>query len=157
MRGHNTHHASFVIERRYDAPLSQIFRAFADPALKARWFAGPEGWERGECEFDFRVGGRERSTGGPPGEPTHCFDAVYQDIVPNQRIVYSYDMHLGDKRISVSLTTIELGPAGTGTRLVFTEQGVFLDGYDDAASREQGTRWLLDKLDQALSHERADA
>jgi uncharacterized protein YndB with AHSA1/START domain len=103
------------------------------------------------------VGGRERSTGGPPGGPTHCFDAVYQDIVPNQRIVYSYDMHLGDKRISVSLTTIELQPAGTGTRLVFTEQGVFLDGYDDAASREQGTRFLLDKLDQALSHERADA
>jgi uncharacterized protein YndB with AHSA1/START domain len=157
MRGHNTHHATFVIERCYDAPPSQIFRAFADPLLKPRWFAGPEGWERGKCGFDFRVGGRECSTGGPPGEPTHCFDAVYQDIVPNQRIVYSYDMHLGDKRISVSLTTIELQPAGTGTRLVFTEQGVFLDGYDDAASREQGTRCLLDKLDQALSHERADA
>jgi len=69
MRGHNTHHATFVIERRYDDPPSQVFRAFADPLLKPRWFAGPEGWERGECEFDFRVGGRERSTGGAPTAP----------------------------------------------------------------------------------------
>jgi uncharacterized protein YndB with AHSA1/START domain len=103
------------------------------------------------------VGGRERSRGGPPGAPLHSFDAVYQDIVPNERIVYSYDMHLGASRISVSLATVELQPAGTGTRLVFTEQGVFLDGYDDAASREQGTRWLLDKLDEALRHELATA
>ncbi|MBV8652023.1 MAG: SRPBCC domain-containing protein, partial [Alphaproteobacteria bacterium] len=68
------------------------------------------------------------------------------DIVPDERIIYSYDMHLDDKRISVSLATIELKPAGAGTRLVFTEQGVFLDGYDDAGSRERGTQGLLDKL-----------
>ena len=150
-------HATFVIERSFAAPPSRVFQAFADPAAKAKWFGGPAEWEKGPGEFDFRVGGRETSSGGPKGGPMHAFACAYQDIVPNQRIVYSYDMHLGDKRVSVSLTTIELQPAGTGTRLVFTEQGVFLDGYDDAASREQATRFLLDKLDQALSHERADA
>ena len=45
---------------------------------------------------------------------------------------------------------MELRPAGAGTKLTFTEQGVFLDGYDDAGSREQGTRWLLDKLAASL-------
>ncbi len=68
----------------------------------------------------------------------------------DQRIVYTYDMHLDDARISVSLATVELEPAGAGTRLIFTEQGVFLDGYDDAGSREHGTRELLDKLGASL-------
>ena len=59
-------------------------------------------------------------------------------------------MHLDDKRISVSLATVELKPAGAGTRLIFTEQAVFLDGYDNPAQREEGTRALLDNLDTSL-------
>jgi hypothetical protein len=66
-------------------------------------------------------------------------------------------MHLDDKRISVSLATVELKPAGAGTRLIYTEQGAFLDGYDDAGSREHGTRALLDNLDAALRRESASA
>ena len=48
-------------------------------------------------------------------------------------------MHLDEVRISVSLATLELKPAGSGTRMVYTEQGAFLDGYDDAGQREEGT------------------
>jgi hypothetical protein len=50
----------------------------------------------------------------------------------------------------VSLATIELAPAGAGTRFTITEQGAFLDGYDDAGSREHGTGLLLDRLGAAL-------
>ena len=53
--------------------------------------------------------------------------------------------------MSISLTTVEFKPEGTGTRLIFTEQGVFLDGTDWAAGREQGTQGLLDKLGAALT------
>ncbi len=143
-------HATFVAERHIDAPPPRVFHAFADREAKARWFEGPAEWEKGRSEFDFRVGGRERISGGPPGGQIHAFDCRYVDIVPNRRIVYAYDMHLDDARISVSLTTVELQPDGAGTKLTFTEQGVFLDGYDDAGSREQGTRWLLDKLAASL-------
>jgi uncharacterized protein YndB with AHSA1/START domain len=146
----STQHATFVIERVLKATPAQVFNAFADPVAKARWFSGPDEWEQGEKEFDFRVGGRERTSGGPKGGPVHAFESRYQDIVPNERIVYTYDMHLGDKRISVSLTTVEFKRAGTGTRLIFTEQGVFLDGYDDAAGREHGSGWLLGKLAESL-------
>ncbi len=63
-------------------------------------------------------------------------------------------MHLDERRISVSLATVELKPAGAtpdaGTRLIYTEQGAFLDGYDNAGQREHGTRALLDKLGEAL-------
>ena len=54
-------------------------------------------------------------------------------------------MYVNEKRISVSLSTVEIEPAGAGTKLKYTEQCAFLDGYDDAGSREQGTRWLLDQ------------
>jgi uncharacterized protein YndB with AHSA1/START domain len=143
-------HATFSIERVYDAKPARVFAAFANTKEKEAWFHGPEEWGPNVHEMDFRVGGREINRGGPPGE-MHAFDALYWDIVPNERIVYSYDMHLKDKRISVSLTTIELKPHGTGTRLVFTEQGVYLDGWDNPAMREEGTKGLLDALGAYVS------
>jgi uncharacterized protein YndB with AHSA1/START domain len=78
------------------------------------------------------------------------FQATYHDIVPEQRIVYSYTMHVDDRKLSVSLATIEFQPAGKGTKLVLTEQGAFLDGYDDAGSRERGTAGLMDALAKSL-------
>lgn len=54
-------HATFVVERRYDAAPARVFRAFADPTIKCRWFAEGEGWEVEVYENDFRVGGMERS------------------------------------------------------------------------------------------------
>ena len=148
-------HATFVVERRYDASPARVFAAWADPAAKARWFAGPEEWGRDEFELDFRVGGREVSRGGPPGGPVHAYDAVYQDIVPDQRIVYSYSLSLDQTLISVSLATVELRAEAAGTRLVLTEQGAWLDGYDDAGERERGTGELLDALGAELRHEPA--
>jgi uncharacterized protein YndB with AHSA1/START domain len=148
-------HATFVIERTYAATPARVFAAFASRAAKASWFQGPAEWGRSEHELDFRVGGRERVSGGPKGGPIHLFEACYQDIVPNERIISSYDMHLDDKRISISLATVEFKPGGAGTRLIYTEQGAFLDGYDDAGSREHGTRELLGKLDAALQRQSA--
>jgi uncharacterized protein YndB with AHSA1/START domain len=143
-------HSTFVVERTYPASPARVFAAFADPKIKDRWFAGPEEWGPDEREMDFRVGGRETSRGGPKGGPVHAFDALYYDIVPNERIVFAYDMHLDDLRISVSLATIELKTDGAGTRLIYTEQGAFLDGFDDPAGREHGTGELLDQLGRVL-------
>jgi uncharacterized protein YndB with AHSA1/START domain len=144
-------HATFVIERRYPSTPSQVFHALADKEAKSKWFADPrQGSRKPALEMDFRVGGRETNSGGPEDGPVHRFSAIYWDIVPDERIIYAYDMHIGDQRISASLATIELKPEGKGTRLTFTEQGAFLDGYDDPTDREQGTRELLDALGKSL-------
>jgi uncharacterized protein YndB with AHSA1/START domain len=110
---------------------------------------------RDEFELDFRVGGREVSRGGPPGGPVHTYEAHYQDIVPDERIVYSYSMSLDQTLISVSLATVELRPEAAGTRLVLIEQGAYLDGYDDTGQRERGTGELLDALGAELRREPA--
>jgi uncharacterized protein YndB with AHSA1/START domain len=78
------------------------------------------------------------------------FDAIYHDVVPNERLVYSYVMHLNDRKISVSLATLQLKADGGKTTLKISEQGAFLDGYDDNGSREHGTGLLLDALGASL-------
>ena len=157
MNERSVSHATFVIERTYDASPARVFNAFADPSAKARWFAGPEEWETVEVGMDFRVGGREVNRGGPPGGPVHTFEARYHDIVPNERIISSYEMYMDETRSSVSIATVEFEPAGEGTHLRYTEQGAFLDGLDSVASREKGTQDLLDALRAALEGETAVA
>ncbi|WP_309088599.1 SRPBCC family protein [Phenylobacterium sp.] len=150
MTERNVVHATFCIERRYPAPPSRVFAAWATPEAKAHWFDGPEGTEIYERSMDFRSGGAERLWGKHPSGKVSDFQARYFEVIPNERIIYGYDMWMNGVKLSVSLATIEFKPDGAGTRLVMTEQGAFLDGYDDAGSREEGTRWLLDKLAAAL-------
>ena len=148
--GRSVVHATFCIERTYQATRSQVFKALTDPVAKAKWFAGGSGYTTLERAMDVRPGGRERLKGRWESGVVSTFDAIYQDVVPDERIVYTYEMHLDERKISVSLATFELKPAAAGTRLVMTEQGAYLDGHDDAGSRERGSNFLLDALGNSL-------
>ena len=140
-------HDTFVIERTYAAPVSRVYSAFADPEIKKQWWGDDDIEKDAEHVIDFRVGGRESMSGSvPDGSATFTFDAVYQDIVPDSRFVYSYDMTMNGRRISVSVATFEFYPEGDGTRLILTEQGAYLDGLDTSAQREEGTQQLLNAL-----------
>lgn len=150
MNQRSAEHATFVIERNFDVPPERVFEAWADPVAKARWFSGPADWTRTEHELDFRVGGREVSRVASPDGPVYTYEARYQDIVADRRIIYSYDMYLDERRISISLATVELERDAGGTRLIFTEQDVFLDGLDSADQRKGGSQSLLDALDAEL-------
>ena len=144
-------HATFHLERTYDAPVARVWKALTDETAKQKWFGGADGrWELLERRMDVRVGGSERVRGRWEGGVVSTFDATYHDVIPNERLVYSYEMHLDDKKISVSLATMQLKAAGGKTTLMVTEQGAFLDGYDDAGSREHGTGHLLDALGRSL-------
>ena len=152
MSKRSTKHATFTIERRFAVPPARVFAAYADAKAKARWFGGPDEWEKkSNLKVDFRVGGRESVSGGPPGGPVHFYNALYQDIVPNRRVVTASTMALSDKRISASLVTVELLPTDQGTDLICTHQGAFFEGADGPQIREAGWRTLIDKLATELS------
>lgn len=151
MTNRSTTHATFVIEREYAHPPAKVFAAYADPRSKAKWFGGPDDWEKSNLKLDFRVGGKESVSGGPPGGAVHKYNGEYWDIVENARIVLAYEMHMDATRISVSLGTTEFKASAKGTKLIYTEQGAYLDGYDDAGQRERGTRELLDQLETFLN------
>ena len=150
MSARSATHGTFAIERIYDSSPARVFKAWADPAAKARWFVGPTDWQLLERAIDFRVGGKERLSGRKGSGIVSTFDAVYHDIVPNERIIFAYSMTVGEKRISSSLATVQFKPAGDGTQLVFTEQGAFLDGLDSVGPREAGWKDLLNALGRAL-------
>jgi uncharacterized protein YndB with AHSA1/START domain len=149
-------HNTFVIERSYPKSPEVVFSAFADAAKKRRWFAEGHSHNVEEFAMDFRVGGVERARyrfnqQTPfPGVPLSN-EGIYQDIVPNQRIVNASTMSMGDKRISSSLVTIELLPTDKGTDLICTHQGAFFEGSDGPQMREAGWRKLLDQLATELT------
>jgi uncharacterized protein YndB with AHSA1/START domain len=127
--------------------VSRVFTAFADAEVKKKWWDDDEIEKDAGHVIDFRIGGRESMSGNlPDGSASFTFDAVYQDIVPDSRIVYSYDMTMNGQRISVSVATLEFYADGNGTRLILTEQGAYLDGLDTSAQREEGTQQLLNAL-----------
>ena len=150
-------HDTFTIERSYPAAPSRVFAAFASAEAKSSWGdtgdLEPADGQAGVAEFDFRAGGRERFGFKMQGT-TYRYDARYYDIVPDQRIIYAYEMYAGDARISVSVATIEFTKDADGTALTWTEQGVYLDGIDGPQApslRKEGTTEMLDGLTRYLA------
>ena len=156
-------HDTFTIERSYPATTSRVFAAFASQEAKEAWgdtgdltpgdSAPGDSSTAASAEFDFRIGGRERFGFGYQGH-TYRYDGLYYDVVPEQRIIYSYEMYADGTRISVSVATIQFEKTGDGTALTWTEQGAFLDGLDgpDASDlRRGGIAEMLDGLSKYLA------
>lgn len=149
-------HDSFVVERILNYDPAVLYRAWTVPEAKARWFNGPhDKWTELAREMDVRVGGRERVVGKFVDGSESRFEALYFDIVPERRLVYTYDMFFQGKKLSVSLASVEFVALGKdnrqGTKLIVTEQHAFLDGYEDSGNRERGTLGLIDNLGVALA------
>lgn len=152
MTERSIHHASFTLERRYEASPAQVFAAWADSEAKRRWFVDADGadWEALDYGLDFRVGGREHGEFRHKRKTVHGNETVYLDIVEERRIAFAYTMSLDGAITSASLGTVELVPDGKGTQLTYTEQGAFFDGLDKVEYREQGWGALLAALDAEL-------
>ena len=154
-------HDTFTIERTYPAPPPRVFAAFASAEAKNIWNdtgdLEPADGDAGISEFEFRGGGRERF-GFKMNGITYRYDARYYDIVPDQRIIYAYEMYAGDARISVSVATIEFASHGDGTAVTVTEQGAYLDGIDGPQApslRQEGVTEMLDNLTGYLASQTA--
>jgi uncharacterized protein YndB with AHSA1/START domain len=145
MTEHSVVHSTFTLERIYSVSISDVFRAWADPQIKVRWFAR----NPADYELDFRPGGIERNCAIHNGKKI-TWESLYREIVPDERIVYTSVLGEDGVVATVSLATVELVPDGDGTRLVLVEAGAYLDGREQPAWREQGTGDWLDALGRHL-------
>jgi uncharacterized protein YndB with AHSA1/START domain len=151
-------HGEFTIEREYDAPPERVFAAWANEEAKNEWFGARDTEflsQTNEYSLDFRVGGVEVLDGVTPRGQAFAYRATFGDIVENKRIVMTYDVLVNGKRISVSLMTAEFFATASGTKLVTTEQGAFLDGYDTNEDRIEGAEHSMDMLDRFMAAQRA--
>lgn len=148
-------HSTFTVERSYPQSAERVYSAFAQPSRKRRWYAEGD-HEIQEFEMEFRIGGSERlSYRFKPGHPIAGSEIVnestYQDIVPEKRIVSVAKMSLNGRPIQITLTTFEFLASGSGTDLVLTNQGTFIDWPDGPKMIEQGWRSLFENLAKEMA------
>lgn len=143
-------HTSFVIERDFPAPPSRVFNAWSDAESKLSWSDCHT--DAGESEFrmEFRHGGHESYRVVLPDGLRIAVEKVFLDIVPEQRIIFAYDIAIGGRRASASLVTVSFESRGKGTRMTYTEQLALLDGFTDIEERIRGTTEGFDRLELLL-------
>jgi uncharacterized protein YndB with AHSA1/START domain len=150
MADNSTHHGTVVFERTYDAPISCVYAALADPVARANWSAPSDTSIFVYDETDFRVGGRDIFRCGSSSDPRYRGETHYHDIVPERRIVSTEVVDELDKRLSADVITVELERAGERTKLKLTVQIVSLDGPEMIEGTKSGYTDALDNLGRYL-------
>jgi uncharacterized protein YndB with AHSA1/START domain len=141
---------SLRIARRYPVAPEKVWRAWTDPqAIKRWWGPGPND-PVSLAELDVRVGGRFRIIfGGPQGTEHECA-GIYQEVVPNRKLVFTWSWpNSTPERISV--VTIVFKAAGEGTELDFRHEQFFDEAARDG--HKQGWSEAFVKLEQFLRSE----
>ncbi|HEX2239880.1 MAG TPA: SRPBCC family protein [Actinomycetota bacterium] len=95
-----------VMTRELNAPRELVFQAHTSCEHMSRWW-GPRKYEFAKCEIDFREGGQWRIVHrGPDGEE-YAFRGEYREIVPPERIVWTFEFEGFPGAISVETLTLE--------------------------------------------------
>src|SRR3954463_15559273 len=151
---------TFTIPLELAAPPERVWPFFAELPLRKRWVRMPGPSSTATHEFDFRPGGRERMTNTlTSGDQVEALEnrSIFYDVIPNERIVSSYEAVVAGILRWVALVTVELSPNDDdGTRLEWTEQYSFVHlstpgGIDDVKHLIGGTRLRLNGLVAALA------
>jgi uncharacterized protein YndB with AHSA1/START domain len=138
---------SLALARSYPVPPEKVWRAWTDRQAIKQWW-GPGGNEPVSLvELDVRVGGRFRIVfGGPDGKAHECA-GVYQEVVPNRRLVFTWCWPNSTPE-RVSVVTIEFKGVGGKTDLTFKHEQLFDEKARD--DHQRGWTGLLDKLERFL-------
>ena len=150
---------SFTIPLELAAQPERVWPLFADLPLRKKWVRMPGPSSTSTHEFDFRVGGSERLTNTfQSGDISETLEnrSTFHDIIPNERIVLSYEAIVGELLRWVALVTVDFAPTAEGTHLDWTEQYSFVrlstpGGVDDVKHLIGGTRLRLNGLVAAVA------
>ena len=137
---------SLTIKRRFNASPEQVFAAWTDPKKVMRWM-GPGEIKALHAESDLRTGGRYRWVMRAPDGEDHDVSGVYREIIPNEKLVFTWAWKSTPER--ESLVTLTFKRDGDGTLMTLLHEKFF---DDDARDRHQvGWTTAMQKLDKYLS------
>lgn len=137
---------TLVIRRTFAASVERLYEAWTDPVALRRWLC-PGDMTVPEAEADVRAGGRYRITMRAPDGALHVTGGEYREVVPNERLVFSWKWE--DSAID-TLVTVEFAASGDGgSEMVLTHEG-----FAEAEARDKhGMGWnaCLEKLGPLLA------
>ena len=131
-----------TLRRRLNAPPARVYEAWTDPAKIMRWF-GPANAETLRAETNPEVGGRFRVLMRTPDGEQHEVSGVYREVVPNEKLVFTWAWRSTPER--ESLVTVTLKRDGDGTVLTLTHEQFFDEAARDA--HRGGWTGAIDKLE----------
>lgn len=138
------------IERTFDAPVHDVYRAHTEPDLIVRWL-GPRGLEMELDQWDCRTGGSWRYVHRSDGED-HWFRGCFHEVRPDELLVQTFTYEgVPD---GVALERLELHDLGDGrTRLVATSLVDSFEGRDQflASGMQDGIIQSYERLDELLT------
>lgn len=137
---------SLTIKRRFNAPPSKVFAAWADPQKVKRWM-GPGEVQVMSAEGDPRTGGRYRWLMKAPDGTEHDVSGVYRDVIPNEKLVFTWAWKSTPER--ESLVTVLIKPDGQGSLMTLTHEQFFDEEARDR--HNQGWTGAMDKLEKYLT------
>lgn len=139
-------HATLVFEREIAGPVEAVFEAFANAEARATWgVPSPNAVILYDSE-NFAVGGEDRYRCGSRDDPNIHATTHYLEIVSNQRIVFSETLAVDGQRLCAALTSIELTPGGSSTKLKSTTQVASFVGEPMIQGYTDGNNASLDNL-----------
>jgi uncharacterized protein YndB with AHSA1/START domain len=137
------------VVREFDATPAQVYRAWTDPDLIPQWL-GPHGVTMELIEYDATTGGRYRYI-HRDADGEYGFRGVFHTVVPNQRIVqtFQYDGWPND----VSLETLTFEDLGGRTRVRTHSVFPSVESRDGmiASGMENGLRDSMARLEEVLA------
>ena len=135
---------SLSVKRHLSAPPEKVYAAWTDPEKIIRWFGRTDAKANSfRADIDARIGGRFRVSFSTDDE-YYEVGGVYREVVPNQRLVFSWAWHSTPER--ESLVTVSLKPDGDGTLLTLVHEQLFDQAARDG--HERGWIGALDKLER---------
>jgi uncharacterized protein YndB with AHSA1/START domain len=138
--------AQVSINRSYRVAPEKVWRAWTDPQALSQWFGPGKTPSVAAAEIDLQIGGRYRIAFSTPDGESHEVSGVYQEVVLNRRLVFTWAWKSTPER--VSRVSIDLKPLADGTELSFVH-----DRFFDATARnnhERGWQPFFDSLGDYL-------
>ncbi len=142
-----------VITRIFEAPRELVFKTFTDPNLIPKWW-GPRGSTTTIDKMELRPGGVWRFVNRGPGGNEYAFNGVYREIVPPERLVYTFEFEGMPGHIQLETVTFEEHDGKTKATNTVRYWTVEDRDWMLKSGMEKGAAETLDRLADVLDNQK---
>lgn len=142
-------HKTVNLKKTLNYSIQKVFKSFASQKARSEWSV-PKGDAIEYIEEDFSVGGKDIFRCGSPDSMEFTGVVQYEDIIKNQRIIYTETIRHKKKKLSIALLTLNLAKVDDATEITLTAQVCSLDGADMSLGYKQGWTAVLKNLEDFL-------